>query len=259
MKKALRFNGSRFSAILFACFMAMLTACGDGESNEIIVATNAEFPPFEYIADGEGLKDGYSGADVAISLEIAKELGKELTISDMEFESVLAAVDTGKADFAASGLTASPERAETVDFSIPYCTAEQNILVKSDNQDIQSAQDIIDKRVGVIQGYTGEFICSDDLGIQDLTSYKSGMQAAQDLKQSRLDCVVIDSKTAEAILRLNDDLKIVTDSATFEAEQYAIAVKKGNGELLTKINGVLQRLIDEGAIDQYIVDYSLDE
>ncbi len=242
-------------ATILACVTCVtaLSACGGG-ANTVKVATNASFPPFEYITSN-GLVGNISGVDIAISLEIAKELNKELVVDNMEFLSVLAAVPSGNVDFAAAGITADDERRESMDFSIPYYTAMQYIIVKADNTTINSAADILDKNVGVVQAYTGEKACI-DMGVTNLSSYKSGMEAVQDLKQGRLDAVVIDSHTAEAMVALNSDLKNVVDEAAFESEQYAIAVKKGNTEMLNTINKVLQRLIDNGDIEQFVIKYS---
>ena len=242
-------------ALSLALITAVSISTGCGSKKQIVMATNAEFPPFEYITD-KGLIGEFSGIDIAISLEIADKLGKELKVENMQFTSVLAAVPSGNADFAAAGMTADDERRESMDFSIPYFTAVQYIIVKGDNDSIAFAGDIVDKRVGVVQGYTGEKVCIDDLKVTNLMSYKSGMEAVADLKLDRLDVVVIDSHTALAMVNLNPELKIVEDSAAFESEQYAIAVKKGNTELLNTINEVLQDLIDSGKLNEFVATYT---
>jgi polar amino acid transport system substrate-binding protein len=225
------------------------------ESTEIIMATNAAFPPFEYTTD-KGLVDQFSGVDIAISMEIANALGKELVVQNMEFTSVLAAVASGSVDFSAAGMTANDERRQSMDFSIPYYTAMQSIIVKNENTSVASAQDIIDQTVGVVQGYTGEIVCAEVLKVTDLKIYKTGMEAVADLKRDVLDAVVIDSHTATAMVSLNSDLKIIEDSEAFGTEEYAIAVKKGNTELLETIDTVLEEMISSGKIDALVAEHA---
>ncbi|MDR1208820.1 MAG: transporter substrate-binding domain-containing protein [Clostridiales bacterium] len=244
-------------AALSAAIIASAAGCSGG-GGYVTVATNAEFPPFEYIDNSGGIVENYSGIDIAISNEIAKELGKELKVLDIDFEAVVAAAQNDRADFAAAGLTADDERSPIVDFSIPYYVAAQNIIVPDSDTAITSARDILDKRVGAAQGFTGEKVCR-ELGVSNLTTYKNGMQAVADLKNGKLDCVVIDSHTAVAIVARNTGLRIVTDADAFEQEFYAIAVKKGNTEMLNTINSVLERLMSDGSLDKFVVEYSNEE
>ncbi|MDR2904131.1 MAG: transporter substrate-binding domain-containing protein [Clostridiales bacterium] len=223
---------------------------------QLIVGTNAAFPPFEYIMEN-GIVDNFSGVDIAISKEIADALGKELVVQDMEFTAVLAAVSSGNVDFGAAGLTADDERRQSMDFSIPYYTAMQSIIVKKDNATITSAEDIKPLVVGVVQGFTGQSVCEDELMIPEsnLKVYDIGMAAVADLKRDAVDAVVIDSHTAAAMVSLNSDLKIVEDPETFSTEEYAIAVQKGNTEMLDAVNGVLKEMIESGKIDALVAEH----
>lgn len=246
MKKAI---GAVLAMII--CVTA-LAGCG-GSGKTVTMGTNAEFPPFEY-AEG----DGYSGVDVAIANEIAKEMGAKLKIEDMPFESLLLALPTGNVDFVAAGMSIDETRKESVDFSIPYYTATQYIIVREDGPAIASANDIIDKKVGVVSEYTGEKICMDTLKIQDLESYRKGTDAVLALTQSKVDAVVIDSHTAIALVNQNKGLTIVKDSAVFENEEYAIAVNKGNTEMLNTVNKVLEKLIKDGKINEFVAKYTVE-
>lgn len=220
----------------------------------VIMGTNAYFPPFEFITDNGLVDKKYSGIDVEIALEIAKKMGKELKVEDMSFESLLGAVSTDKINFAAAGMTANDKRRKEVDFSDTYYVAKQGIIVKKDST-IDSVDDIKDKRIAAILGYTGDTYCRETLKATNLTSLKRGVDAVMDLKNGKFDAVVIDYAPAMQFVEKNPDLKVVEDP-TFEAEEYAIAVKKGNKELLDTINAVIKDLKDSGKLDEIIAKYN---
>lgn len=131
------------------------------EEDVIVMGTNAEFPPFEYVTD-QGLVDKFDGIDVAIAQEIANSLGKTLKIENMEFDSLITALATGKVDFVAAGMTVTPDRTENVDFSDTYYSAKQVMIVK-EGSDIKSSADLEGKNIGVILGYTGDTTVTEDL------------------------------------------------------------------------------------------------
>lgn len=219
----------------------------------ITMGTNAAFPPFEFVTEN-GMVDGqFSGIDVEIAMAIAKAANKELKIADMAFDSLLGSIGTGKIDFAAAGMTANDERREQVDFSDTYYVATQGIIV-AENSDIKSANDLKDKRVGVVLGYTGEKICQETLKVANLTSMKRGVDCVQDLKNGKLDAVVIDLQPAKQFVSKNPGIKVIEDPS-FEAEEYAIAVKKGNTEVLDIVNKALAELKATGKLDEIIAKY----
>ena len=229
MKKGLM----KVVALAAASVMAVAALAGCGSSDKLIMGTNAAFPPFEYTTS-QGLVGEFDGIDVAIANKIAENVGKELQIEDMEFDGLVASVSTGKVDMVVAGMTATDERKQSVDFSDPYYVASQVIVVAPDNTDITSAEDLKnDKTVGVVLGYTGDNIVTNDL---------------------KLDAVVIDSATGKALAEKNG-LKIVEDPQAFETEEYAIAVKKGNTELLDKINETLSEMKASGEIEQLAMEY----
>ncbi len=227
------------------------------QAGKLIMGTNAAFPPFEYVTS-KGLVGEYDGIDVAIAKKIAEDMNVELVIEDMEFEGLIASVQTGKVDLVIAGMTVKPERQEKVDFSDTYFTAEQSIVVAKDNTDITKADDLKNnKKVGVVLGYTGDSIVTETLQVAEnnILRVSRGIDAVQELKNGKLDAVVIDSATAQALASKND-LKIVKDEAVFEAEEYAIAVKKGNSGLVQEVNKVLKEMKDSGEIDQLAQKYN---
>lgn len=256
-------NVMKLAALALAAMMSVgaLSACGSEKAStdgdKLVMGTNAAFEPFEFTTTN-GLVGEFDGIDVAIAVELADSLGKELDIQDMEFDGLLASVQTGKIDMAVAGMTVKPERLESVDFSIPYYTASQVMVVGSDNTDITSAEDLKNgKKVGVVLGYTGDSIVTDDLQIDEanITRANRGVDIVQDVKNGKLDAVVIDSYTGKALAEKNG-LKVVEDAEAFESEEYAIAVQKGNTELLEAINAKLQEMLDSGKIAEIAEKYN---
>lgn len=214
--------------------------------------TNAEFPPFEFVAS-DGVIDQYDGIDMAIAKQIADKNGMTAVIENMEFDSLLVALQNGQIDAAIAGMTVTDERKEEADFSIPYYTATQVMIVKEDS-DITSAADMADKKICVIQGYTGE-ICVKDLGYP-YEAFKKGTDAIMELVNGKCDVVVLDSATSQKYVNDNEGLKIVEDPAAFESEEYAIAVKKGNTELLDKINTAIDAMLTDGTVAELGAKYT---
>ena len=247
---------------LAAVMTLSMTACGGKEETadntqntadtpKLTFGTNAEFPPFEFVS-ANGTIDQYDGIDMAIAKKIAEDNGKEAVINNMEFDSLLLALDNGQVDAVIAGMTVTEERKEAYDFSTPYYTATQVMIVKEDS-DIQKAADMADKKIVVIQGYTGE-ACVQELGYS-YEAFKKGTEAVLELVNGKCDVVVIDSATAEKFVGDNQGLKIVEDPDAFADEQYAIAVKKGNTELLNEINASVQKMLDDGTISNLSAQY----
>ena len=221
------------------------------DDGKLIMATEAGFAPYEYTEDGSTV----IGVDVDIANEIAKAMGKELVIQNMNFDSALLAVQQGKVDFAAAGISVTPEREEQMDFSIEYTTSKQVVVVKKDAGRVASVDALnADTVVGVQGGTVADSYCQDDLGTKDLKQYSKFMEAAMDLKNDKIDCIIMDSLPAEQMVAETDDLEIL-DGEVF-TDKYAIAVQKGNKEMLDQINEVLQKLVDDGKVDEFIINHT---
>lgn len=229
-----------------------MTACGkneDGtvEKGKLIMATNAEFPPYEY---REG--DKVVGIDAEIAQAIAEEMGMELEIEDMAFDSIIAAVTSGKVDVGIAGMTVTEDRKESVDFSNTYMEAAQVIIVQEGSA-IATPDDLAGKKIGVQLGTTGDIYAAD---IKDATieRYNKGFEAVQALSQGKVDAVVIDREPAKVFVEENTGLTLLDEE--FTVEQYAIAVSKDNKELLDEINAALAKLEESGKLqeikDKYI-------
>lgn len=223
----------------------------------LVMGTNAAFEPFEFTTT-KGLVGEFDGIDVAIAQKIAEKAGKELVINDMEFDGLIAAVSTGKIDMAVAGMTVTDERKEQVDFSDTYYKATQVIVVAADNEDITCAEDLKNgKKVGVVLSYTGDQIVTDTLAIDENNIQRANraLDIVQDVKNGKLDAVVVDSYTGIALAEKNG-LKVVEDPEVFDTEEYAIAVQKGNTELLEIINTTLAEMQASGEIAEIAEKYN---
>lgn len=213
----------------------------------LVMATNAEFAPWEYY---EG--DKIVGIDPEIAQAIADKLGMTLEIEDMAFDSIIPAVTSGKADFGAAGMTVDEDRMVFVDFTDTYANASQVIIVK-ETSEIAGSADLADKKIGVQLGTTGDLLATDLAGDGNVERYNKGFEAVQALLQDKIDAVVIDSAPANVFVEQSQGLKVCDEAMS--QEENAIAVAKGNTELLDKINGALKELKEDGTIDAIMNKY----
>ena len=214
----------------------------------LTMGTNAAFPPYEYY---EG--DAIVGIDAEIAQAIAEKLGLSLEIVDMDFNSIITAVQSGKVDVGIAGMTVDPDRLENVDFTDSYATGVQVVIVPEDSE-IASVDDLEGKLIGTQEGTTGWQYCSEDYGDDMVIPYTNGATAVQALLDGKVDCVVIDQQPALNFVEANEGLKILETEYT--VEDYAIAVSKDNTALRDAINTALNELIEDGTVqgilDKYI-------
>ena len=234
--------------IALLCMIMLVAGCSKKDDSKLIMVTEAGFAPYEYYSKGEIV-----GVDVDIAKEIAASMGKELVIKDIAFDSIINEVKTGKADFGAAGISYNEERAKNVDFTINYSTSKQVVIVKNDS-DITSISDINGKKIAVQLGSIADTYVSSNYKDASVVRQKKYLAAIEDLNTGKVDCVVMDLLPAEQILKTNSGLKIL-DGALVE-DSYGMIVKKGNKELLNNINKVLEKLKDEGKIDEYIIKHT---
>ena len=247
------------SMVLVVACVFSFAACGskkDDTSSDtkkeekketLVMATNAEFPPYEYY-DG----DKVVGIDAEFAAAIAEKLGMELKIEDMAFDSIIPAVQGGKADMGVAGMTVDEDRKTQVDFTDTYYTGRQVIIVKEDST-LAGPDDLAGKKIGVQQGTTGDIYTTDDYGDENIERFNKGMEAVQALQQGKVDAVVIDDQPAKTFVKENEGLKIL--ETEYVEEEYAIALKKGNNELLEKVNKAIKELKEDGTLDKIIAKY----
>ena len=221
----------------------------------LVMATNAAFPPYEYVEGGE-----YAGIDVEIAGKIAEKLGLTLEIKDVEFGSIIGGVQSGKFDIGMAGMTVTEKRLKSVNFSTTYATGIQVVIV-AEGSSITSLDDLVgdgSMKFGVQQDTTGDIYASSSVedggyGEENVVRYKTGADAVQALKTGKVDAVIIDNEPAKAFVAANEGLKIL--DAEWAVEDYAIAIAKGNTELLTAVNNALAELEADGTIDAIIAKY----
>ena len=245
MKKFLKVASIVLVIAMIACF----AACGGngGEKEKLTMATNAEFPPYEYV---EG--DKIVGIDAEIAGLIAEKLGMELEIVDVAFDSIIPGVQSGKYDMGMAGLTVNDERLEKVNFSTSYATGIQAVIVK-DGSDIKSIDDLEGKKIGVQTSTTGDIYATDDYGEDAITRYDNGAVAVQALLADKVDCVIIDNEPAKSYVAANEGLKVLDTEYT--VEDYAICFAKENTELQEKVDAALKELIADGSVKKVIEKY----
>ncbi len=253
------------AVLMIATAMVAFSACGKKE--ELVMATNAAFPPYEYKDDnGE-----FAGIDIEIAKAIAEKLGMELKIEDVDFDTIVAGVESGKFTMGMAGMTVTDERKQSVNFTTTYAKGIQVVIVK-EGSSITAADDFFNldaegnwvslkdanTKVGVQQGTTGDIYASSEpkdwgFGENNVVRYKTGADAIQALKEDKVSAVIIDNEPAKAFVAANEGLKIL--AVDYANEDYAICVNKENTELLDKINQALKELKEEGKLDEIINKY----
>ena len=213
---------------------------------KLTMSTNAAFPPYEMTTDSGDLE----GIDIEVAGAIAKKLGLELQVDDMDFDAALLAAQQGKSDIVMAGVSVTEERQKVMEFSDSYATGVQVIIVKEDSE-IASVEDLEGKMIGTQRGTTGNIYCTDDYGEDHITTYDNGLTAVQALMNGQVDCVVIDQEPAKAFVAANQGLKIL--ETEYVSEDYAIGMAKGNTALQSAVNKALAELQEDGTV-QSIVD-----
>lgn len=229
---------------------AQADADAQGATGEaLIVGTNAEFPPFEYMGD-DGQPDGF---DMALIKEVGKRIGREVKVENMEFGSLIAAIGN-KIDVAIAGMTVNEERQQAVDFSDNYYEAVQYVIVLKDTP-AESIADLENKTIGVQLGTTGMFT-AEEINGATVTSYNKGVDAVNDLINGRVDAVIIDKNPAMVFAeKFSDKVEVVPgDKFDFAAEYYAIACPKGS-DLVAQINDALKAIKEDGTFDALVAQY----
>ena len=228
--------------------LIVLITTGCGKSNDkLIMVTEAGFAPYEYYENNEIV-----GVDIDIAKEIASYLGKELEVKDVAFDSIINELNSGKADFAAAGMSITAERLEEVDFSVEYVTSNQVVIVRKDTD--LTFDKIDGKKIAVQLGNVADGYAKEHYKNSEIIRQKKYLSMVEDLKAGKVDLIIMDNLPAQEIVKVNDSLKILP--GYLFSDSYGIAVKKGNTELINNINTVLNRLMSEGKIEEYIINHS---
>ena len=258
---------TRFLSLFLGAVMILtMAACGSkntdtdtdtdtktgSEKKQLVVATSPDFPPFESL-DGSDIV----GIEPKLMQAIADKLGMELVWEQVDFDSIIPGVQTGKYDMGMAGMTVTDERKEQVNFSDSYATGVQVVIVKDDSP-ITSVDDLFadgaSTVVGTQAGTTGFIYATSDIedaGLGTVKSFGKTTDAVEALKNGQVDCVILDNEPAKALVAANEGLHIL--DTEYAVEDYAIAIAKENTDLLEKVNKALAELTADGTL-QSIVD-----
>ena len=223
------------------------------ESGKLVMSTNAQFPPYEMVADGEGFNGtGFEGIDIEIANAIAEKMGLELVVNNMGFDACLLAVQNGGSDIAMAGITVNEERLVSMDFSNSYANGVQAVIVAEDSA-IKSLDDLAGKMIGGQRATTGVIYATDEFGEEFVTAYDDAAIAVQALLGGKIDCVIIDQAPAKSYVEANPGLKLL--DTEYANEDYAIAVNKGNTAMLDAVNAALAELTEDGTVGAIVEKY----
>ena len=238
-----------FIILIGLSLVGILTSCGQ-ETLKVRVATDATWPPFEYV-DEETME--IVGFDIDLIKAIAEESGLNIEILNVAWDPLLAGIAQCQYDVAISAMTITEERKEAMLFSNPYFEAGQLVTVNYDNTDIKSKEDLGGRMVGAQIGTTGSFEVEKIAGAT-LKTYDDIGLAMQDLMNGQIDAVISDNPLAMGYANENPD-KLKTVGSVFTSEYYGIAVCKTKPEILERINEGLAKVKDEGLIDELILKW----
>ena len=225
---------------------ALLAGCGGSGSNTIKMITEATFPPYEFLRGQEIV-----GIDVEICRAVAQHLGKGFQAETVDFDSVIPAVISGKADLAAAGITITEDRKKNVDFSIPYVKTGIVVIYKKSNP-FKNKDQLKGRKIGVQSGTTSENFVTGELG-QEPDRSRSPAEAVAALKSGRVEFVIADIDPAKNCVKGEPDLAL---SDFITSEEYAIAIRKGQPELLAVINATITELKANGKLAKWIADFT---
>lgn len=225
---------------------ALLAGCGGSDPSTLKMITEASFPPYEFLRGREIV-----GIDVEICRTVAEKLGKGFQCETVDFDSVIPAVISGKADLAAAGITVTEDRKKNVDFSIPYVKTGI-VVISSKSNPFTDVEQLKGKKIGVQSGTTSENYVVNDLK-QEPERLRSTAEAVAGLKAGRCDFVIADIDPAKNCVKGEADLQL---SDFITSEEYAIAIRKGRPELLAAINATIAELKANGKLAKWVEQYT---
>lgn len=220
------------------------SSSGSGLEKTLIMGTDPGFKPFEY-------KQGQNvvGFDVDLVREIAKDTNRSLQIEEISFDGLLPALQAGRIDLIAAGMTVTPDRAKNAEFSATYYTASQKVIVPKTGSNIESIDDLTGKRIGVQLGTTGDTLAHKISGAS-VVQLPATSNVMQELNARRIDAAIMDNGPATQYLATNPELTML--ARDLSREDYAIAIKKGNTELLKQVNDSIKAMKKDGRYDALV-------
>jgi len=224
------------------------------QTGKIVLGTSADYAPYEFHKMIDGV-DHIVGFDIEIAKEIAKGLGVELEIKEIAFDGLLAALQLGKVDFVIAGMTPNEERKKEVDFTKIYYMAQQGVLIRAEDDDIiKSVEDLTGKKVGAQRGSIQEDIAREQLSVAEVKALAKVPDLVLELEHGKVDAIVVELPVANEYIKRNSKLVLSEIHVEDDTGGSAIAVAKGNEDLVEKMNEIIDALIAEGKIDKFVAE-----
>ncbi|MCY6485272.1 transporter substrate-binding domain-containing protein [Clostridium aestuarii] len=264
------FKSKKIKAVICAVVLCMSVAfvgCGQKSDNakenlskidkikkdgKLVLGTCADYPPYEFHKMNDG-KDEIIGFDIEIAKEMAKDLGVELEIKDMDFDGLIPSLKTAKVDIIISGMTPTPERAKEVDFSKIYYKAVQNVMIRNEDKEAyKSLEDLTGKKLGAQTSSIQEKIAKEQIKDSNVTSLGKVTELVLSLKTKKVDAIVVEGPVAQAYAEKNDDIMVSDMPVGNPADGSAIAIQKGNEDLVEVVNKTIDRLVSENKINEFV-------
>lgn len=224
------------------------------QKGKIVVGTSADYPPYEFHKEIDG-KDQIVGIDISIAKEVAKDLGVELEVKDMDFDGLLVSLQGKKCDIVFAAMNPTDERKENADFSDIYNKEKHGFIVREEDKDsIKSLDDLKNKKIGVQKGSIQEELVKENLPQAEVKGLGKATDLVLDLKNKKVDAILLDLPVAKFNCEKNSDITLTPVTLESKDDGAAIAMNKNSGELQTEINKTIKRLKDEGKIDEFVVE-----
>ena len=244
----------KLTAILLALTMILSLAsfaAAEGietiDPGKLTISTSPDFQPFEYTDDNGNIV----GIEPDMMKLICEKIGLELVMDAMDFDSALLAAQQGKSDAVVSGVTVTEDRKLVYDFTNTYITITQGIVSKEANN--VTMDTLKDQTIGVQRGTTGHIYAEDDFGEDSVVAYDTYTTVFQALMNDQVSCILMDDAVAKAYVAQNPGL--VLNASTYEPENFAFGISKGNTALLDAVNKALDELIADGTVQKLIDQY----
>lgn len=222
---------------------------------KLIVGTSSGYPPYVFV-DSESPDKNVIGLDMEMCKQIADKLGVKMEVQDMGFSALLSSVTTGKVDIAVGGVSPTPEREKVMAFSDQYLPTEQKLLVLKKNQHVyKSMADLKGKTIGAEKSTTQEATAQKVEGANAL-GLSSVPDAILQLKNEKLDGIVLEGVVAKQYLIFNDDLALADVQFQGAHKVSAVALKKGNDDLVKMINEIIKKDTESGQFEKWVDEYS---
>lgn len=242
-------------AVSLMLVLSSVAGCGSSEEKAstgkvLRIGTEATFAPFEFEGD-----DGYTGFDMDIIRAVAEKMGRKAEIVNLGFDGLIPALNAGNIDVAIAGMTITPEREKQVNFSLPYYKSGLKVMVRKDEKNIKSIEDLVGKKIAVQIGTTGA-MAAENVKDAKVTSFNANTEAALELKNGGVDAVIQDLPVASYFLKNGGgDAYAKLVGETLSAENYGVAVKKGNDELTKEIGVAMNELVKSGEYKRIYVKW----